>query len=116
MKKGLVVLICLFAFGLTSMVQQGLKTQLRITVIDEIGNVVEGASVKVYGSQEDYNASESVLFEQVTDKNGRTRVVGLKDQVYFLEVVKDKKDNSLGAVQTAKLTKGRVNKLNVIIE
>jgi uncharacterized protein (DUF2141 family) len=99
-----------------SFVQQGLKTQLRVTVIDEIGNIVEGATVKVYESQTDYNDSKSVVFEQVTDHKGRTRIVGLKDQVYFLEVVKDKKDNSLGAVQTAKLVKGRINKLNIIIE
>ena len=48
-------------------------TSLKITVIDILGNIVEGATVTLYKTEDDYrNETNPAMDAQLTDKKGRT--------------------------------------------
>ncbi len=93
------------------------KPKLLITVIDGMGNLVEGANVKVFATEADYTSSENELFGGKTEKKGKVKFVGLLEEgkVYFIDVRKDNLTNDGRAVQTSPLTKG-TNRVNIIIE
>ena len=114
MKK--LLFLTILAFGLMSYKPvQLLKTQLQVFVVDGNGNVVSDAEVKLYESQEDFNNDKTAVDPVKTNAKGKVRIIGLKEIEYFIEVKKGDKDNSLGADKTAVLTKGKINKINVII-
>ncbi|MGB3182602.1 MAG: carboxypeptidase regulatory-like domain-containing protein [Cyclobacteriaceae bacterium] len=92
-------------------------TGLRITVIDELGNPVEGAVVRLFESDEDYKASENEVDEaQVSDDKGRVTFKELESRVYYIDARKDKMNNNGAGVQTDKLKENRLNKVNIVIE
>ncbi len=94
-----------------------LKTQLIVTVLDDVGTIQEGATVKLYKTEEDYNKGENQVLETgITNAKGKTRFIGLEPIAYFMEVQSGKKDNSLGAEKTSVLVEGKINKVNVIVE
>lgn len=96
---------------------QILNTSLRLTVINELGNPVEGARVTLYNNQEDYRQEQNPVTEtQTTDKNGRVRFGKLEPKVYYIHAEKDGMSNAGAGVQTNELQKGRINKSTVIIE
>lgn len=97
--------------------EQILKTQLRLTILDELGNLVEGADVTLYNSDEDYRKEQNPVMEkQVTDSKGRVKFVGLEPKVYYVLAEKEDKDNAGAGVQTDTLQEGRINKVNIVIE
>ncbi len=97
--------------------QPQLSTSMRITVIDNLGNFVEGAEVTIYKTEEDYrNGTNPVGEKQITDKKGRARFKDIPAVSYYIHAVKGDKTNIGEGVQTAPLTKGRLNKLNTVIE
>lgn len=94
-----------------------LATSLRITVIDGMGNYVEGASVTLYESEEDFRASENPVQEtQLTDKKGRVTFRDLEPKSYFVDVVKEKMTNYGAAQMTPELAEKRMNKVNIVID
>ncbi len=96
---------------------QLLPTSLRITVLNELGNTEEGATVTIYANENDYKKEENPVMEgQKTDKKGRITFKGLKPQIYFVNVEKGEKNNYGAGVQTDVLEEGRINKVNIIIE
>lgn len=95
---------------------QLLPTKLRITVIDGLGNFVEGASVAIYENEQDYIASENPIAIMKSDKKGRVTFKELKPIPYFIEAKKGDKTNDGEGVQTAALFEGRINKANTVIE
>lgn len=113
MKKILVLGCTLFALMLMS--ASILKTQLHVTVLDDLGTFQEGAVVKLYADDADYAADKPAVEAQITDKKGRTRFIGVEAKEYFILVEKDGKNNVLGGERTGKLEEGRINKINVII-
>lgn len=111
-----------FAFLFTSIngaVQpdaQIFNTKLKITVIDELGNVVEGAEVTLYANQANYNAEKNpVQPTQKSNNKGQVTFKKLEPQSYYVIVRKGEKDNSGGGEIVSKLEKGKVNKANVVI-
>lgn len=106
--------VCAFMLALMSF--QLIKTQLVVTVRNELGNIEEGVTVQLYETEADYKAEKNVAFEGVTDKKGAVRFKELKPQSYFLLARKDDKDNFGGGEQTGKLEEGRINKVTVIIQ
>lgn len=93
-----------------------LPTKLRITVIDELGNPVEGATVTIYTSEADYRSSENPVEKQVTDKKGRVTFRDVEPVSYFIDARSaDKNNDGKGAV-TAPLLEGKLNKVNTVIE
>jgi hypothetical protein len=103
------LLILLSAFQL-------IKTTLHITVRDELGNIVEGAAVQVFETEDDYLKEQNVAAEAVSDKNGIAKFKDLKAIAYYVIVKKDDKDNSGGGERTAQLEAKRINKVTIVIQ
>ena len=95
---------------------QLLPTKLRITVIDGLGNFVEGASVSIYENEKDYLASENPVRTLKTDKKGRVTFKDVKPIAYFVEAKFEEKNNNGEGVKTGVLAEGRINKVNTVIE
>ena len=95
---------------------QIIKTTLNLTVRDEVGNTVEGATVQLFEKEEDYNAETNVAVEGVTDAKGTLKLKDLKAMSYFVIVRKDDKDNSGGGERTGKLEEKRINKVTIVIQ
>ena len=119
MKKLIPVLLFIFViciYGFTDY-NQILNTSLKITVVDYLGNVVKEASVTLYPTDKDYrNETNAVTETQYTDKKGRVTFKKLEPTIFFVYVVKDDINNVGGGVQTDTLEKGKINKVNIVIE
>ena len=92
------------------------KTSLTVTVRDELGNTVEGASVKLFLKEEDYTKEVNPLGEATTDKKGIAKFNKLKPEAYFVLARKGDKDNANGGEKTGKLEEGKFNKVTIIIQ
>ena len=106
----LTLIIAIVAFG------QIFKTSLNLTVRDEVGNIVEGASVQLFEKKEDYDKIANATFTGITDKKGVVKFKSLKAIRYFMLVKKGDKDNSGGGEEIGKLTEGKFNKATVVIQ
>ena len=95
---------------------QLIKTTLHITVRDELGNIVEDASIQLFETEDDYLKEENVVAEATTDKNGIAKFKDLKAISYFVIVRKDDKDNSGGGERTNELQAKRINKVTIVIQ
>lgn len=103
------LLIALSAF-------QIIKTQLAVTIRDELGNTVEGVDVILFENEEDYNAEKNSVAQGVTDAKGIVKLRELKSMSYYVIARKDDKDNSGGGEQTGKLEPNRINKVTIVIQ
>lgn len=115
MKKSSVILVAAAILVVFSGFQI-IKTSLGITVRDEVGNTVAGATVQLFEKEEDYTAEKNVAVEGVTDDKGYIRFKELKAMSYFVIVRKDDKDNSGGGERTGKLEEKKINKVTVVIQ
>lgn len=95
---------------------QIIKTTLHITVRDELGNIVEGATVQLFETEDDYLKEENVVAEGTTDKNGIVKLKELQPIAYYVIVRHDDKDNSGGGERTAELEAKRINKVTIVIQ
>jgi hypothetical protein len=94
-----------------------LPTSLRITVIDNLGNFVEGAQVILYVTEDDYNSDKKPIAGPLTtDRKGRVDFKDLNAQSYFVDARFGDKTNIGEGVKTAPLQEGRVNKVNTVIQ
>ncbi len=96
--------------------QQILPTKLSVTVIDGTGNFVEGATVTLFATEDDYINSKNALQTAVSGKKGKTVFKKLEPITYYLDVRKGDQSNDGRGSQTGQLREGRVNKVNVVIE
>jgi hypothetical protein len=103
-------------FMMTLLSFQLIKTQLTITVRNELGNLEEGAKVQLFLTEADYKTEKNVAAEGVTDKKGILKLKELKAISYYVIVRKDDKDNSGGGEQTGKLEANKINKVTIIIQ
>ncbi|MBS1507382.1 MAG: carboxypeptidase regulatory-like domain-containing protein [Bacteroidetes bacterium] len=91
------------------------KTSLTLTVRDESGNTVEGASVKLFEKKDDYTKEVNAVEEATTDAKGIVRFKKLKPIAYFILCRKGDKDNTGGGEET-KLEDGKFNKATIVIQ
>ena len=115
MKSSLRILFAV-SFLVLSQSFQIIKTTLNLTVRDEVGNTVEGATVQLFEKEEDYVAEKKVAVEGTTDAKGILKLKDLKAMSYFVIVRKDDKDNSGGGERTGKLEEKRINKVTIVIQ
>ena len=115
MKKSSAILIAVVLMVVCSAFQI-IKTSLGVTVRDEVGNIVVGATVQLFEKEEDYTAEKNVAVEGVTDDKGYIRFKELKTISYFVIVRKDDKDNSGGGERTGKLEEKKINKVTIVIQ
>lgn len=116
--KKITLLFCLAVLfpAFSSISLQLIKTQMQITVRNELGNTVEGASVKLFEREQDYTGEKNVAAEGTTDAKGVVKFKELKAISYYILVEKDDKNNFGGGEQTGKLEEKRINKVTVVIQ
>jgi hypothetical protein len=115
-KKRLIPATLLLLIIFTATAFQLIKTSLNVTVRDEVGNTVQGATVQLFEKEEDYTKEVNVAAEGVTDKSGYLKIKNLKSISYFVIVRKDDKDNAGGGEQTGKLEANKINKVTIVIQ
>ncbi len=115
--KTLRTLFILLLFTVAGQAAQAqiLKTKLEVTVLDEIGNVVEGAKVMAFDNRVDYENLEKPGFEGVTDHKGKITFKGVIPTEYYLYIEKGDMTNYGGGEKTAKLDDGKTNRIRVVI-
>jgi hypothetical protein len=106
----------ILSFGFANKPTQFFNTTLTVTVRDETGNSVEGASVKLFGKEEDYTKEKNAIEEGVTDAKGVVKFKKVNPQAYFILCRKGDKDNSGGGEKVSPLKKGEFNKITVVIQ
>ncbi|MCI0751020.1 MAG: hypothetical protein L0Y35_04225 [Flammeovirgaceae bacterium] len=109
----LIILMSLVAW---SDARQIIKTQIHITVRNELGNTEEGVSVSLYANEEDYKAEKNAVVTGTTDAKGMVKFKELKPIAYYLLAQKGDLNNFGGGEQTGKLQEGRINKVTVVIQ
>jgi hypothetical protein len=92
------------------------KTSLTLTVIDELGNSVEGATVMIFEKKDDYLAEKNPAAQGVTDAKGVIRLKELKPMQYYVLARKGDKDNIGGGEQVGPLEEKKFNKARVVIQ
>ena len=95
---------------------QIIKTQLTITIRDDLGNTVEGATIRLFETEEDYKNEENAAAEGTTDAKGKAKFKDLKAIAYYILAEKDDKNNFGGGEQTGKLEANRINQVTVVIQ
>ncbi|HOO09696.1 MAG TPA: carboxypeptidase-like regulatory domain-containing protein [Cyclobacteriaceae bacterium] len=116
MKKLLILPFVLVLITVADTHAQIFNTSLTLTVRDDLGNTVEGATVQLFGTEADYLAEVNVVVEDVTDKKGVVKFKKLEPKPYYVIARKDDLDNSGGGEQIGKLEEGKFNKATVIIQ
>jgi|GEM_PF-294711 hypothetical protein len=95
---------------------QLINTSLTVTIRDEIGNTVEGASIKLFENEESYNKEVNAIAEGTTDAKGVFRFKKIKAISYFVLVRKGDKDNTGGGEKIGILEEGKFNKVTIVIQ
>jgi hypothetical protein len=115
---------CIFAFvvvtfGLSSFASSPgilLKTSLNVTVRDEVGNTVDGATIRLYEKEDDYKAEKNEVAKEITDEKGVAKFKDIKAIAFYVLVQKGDKDNIGGGEQIGKLEDGKINKVTIVIQ
>ena len=95
---------------------QLIKTQLTVTIRNDLGNTVEGATVKLYEKEEDYKNETKPAAEGKTDAKGIVKFKELKAIPYYVLAEKDDLNNFGGGEQTGKLEAKKINKVTIVIQ
>lgn len=107
-------------FGLASLLlmlcsYQVIRTQLRVTILDDLGNVRPGAKVSLYKTTKDFNDNKRAYGPIEADEKGRAIFFSVENGPFYLEAVDGDYSNDFGGQLTDTLQEGKINKLNVII-
>lgn len=116
MKRILTLSSIIILIAFSAAIGQIFKTSLTLTVRDEAGNTVAGASVKLFEKEEDYLKETNPSGEGVTDAKGVVKFKNLKSIPYYVLARKDDKDNAGGGEQTGQLEEGKFNKATIVIQ
>ncbi|WP_119844844.1 carboxypeptidase-like regulatory domain-containing protein [Reichenbachiella sp. MSK19-1] len=115
-KSVLWILIFLLSASFQPAELRFLPTKLKITVLNELGNPVEGAEVTVFATKDDYRAeTNAVLPTDKTDENGQVLFKGLDPIPYYIHADNSGQSNIGAGVLTSELKEGRINKVNTVI-
>jgi len=94
-----------------------LKTNLRITILNELGNLEDSVSIALYKNSNDYRENKNPAVPMLlTDEKGRATFKGLEPIEYYIHAQKGDKTNVGAGVVTDVLKEGKMNKLTIIIE
>jgi hypothetical protein len=113
--KSLLFLALVFSLGFNNPPQL-FNTSLTVTVRDELGNTVDGASVKLFTKEDDYIKEKNNIADGVTDAKGVVKFKKLNPESYFILCRKGDKDNTGGGEKISALKKGEFNKITVVIQ
>ncbi len=116
MKKLLILPFVLLLMTAVDSHAQIFNTSLTLTVRDDLGNTVEGATVQLFATEADYLAETNIVIDGVTDKKGVVKFKKLEAKSYYVIARKDDLDNTGGGEQIGQLEEGKFNKATVIIQ
>ena len=110
-------ILMIACFLLLTSSTQLLPTNLRITVLNSLGNAEEGVTVTLYDTEDNYIEEKNPVQEsQLTDAKGRVTFTKLQPKPYFVVARKGDLDNNGEGAETAPLQEGRMNKVNIVIQ
>jgi hypothetical protein len=117
MKRNVIAILFLLSFiTYAQPADKFLPTSLKVTIVDESGNPVDGATVILYASKDDYLNSTNAIQQVTSNKKGIVKFKKLDPQAYYIEASKDgKKNDGLGAM-TDTLQEGKINKVSVELQ
>ncbi len=112
------ILQSLVAIGFLMMTLQFqiIKTQMHVTIRNELGNTEDGVTVQLYETEDDYKNEKNVVAEAVTDEKGVAKFKDIKAISYFVLAKKGDKNNFGAGEQTGVLEAKRINKVTIVIE
>lgn len=93
-----------------------IRTSLKITVRNDLGNIESNVTVTVYGNEKDFQKEENPVQTGQTNEKGVVHFKDLEARVYFVSAVKGDMNNFGAGVQTSRLEAKKVNKVTIIIE
>lgn len=108
-----ILIIAILGLVLTSF---AIPPIVKVTVVDNLGNHVEGAEVVLYDTKEDYEKEVNPVAKETTDSKGRVTFKKLEPKSYFIHVFKGDMNNNWSGVQTDNLLPNKINKMIVVIE
>ncbi len=109
------VVILLVSYGFKTV--DPASTSIKISVLDNLGNMVEGATVTLYTSKDDYrNETNPAQEPGITDAKGVVKFKKISAVKYFIYVTKGDMNNIGNGVETDPLEEGKLNKLTIVIE
>ena len=114
--KSILLLSLFLNAGIINSPLQLFNTSLTITVRDELGNIVEGASVKLYTKEDDFIKEKNQIQEGATDAKGIVKFKKLEPLSYYILCRKGDKDNTGGGEKIGELKKGEFNKVTIVIQ
>lgn len=91
------------------------KTSLRITVLNELGNIETNAKVVIFKTEEDYKKNENPVREGITDKKGVVTFQELEVMPYYISASNGDRNNLGGGEKTEAIEEGKLNRINVVI-
>ena len=94
---------------------QLLKTNLRITVRNELGNIENGATVAVYKTKEDYEKSTNPVALDKTNAKGIVTYEDIEAIAYYVTAEKGDRNNFGAGEKTEVLAPNKMNKMTIII-
>lgn len=114
MKKALLIL----SLGVSIFVMsfQIISTQIKLTVLNNLGKEEEGVRVRLYKNEADYKAEKNAVDEHYTDKKGVVSFKSLEPIPYYINAVKDNKNNYGNGELTDSLKKNQINKIKIVIQ
>ena len=117
MKKIALLMAVISVFVTTNAETNGIiKTRLVVTVLDQLGNAVSNAIVKIYLTKEDYQRKENeVGTSQFTNHKGKATFTGLEKIPYFIHAEKGDLNNVGSGIKTDTLIEFRINKITTMI-
>jgi protocatechuate 3,4-dioxygenase beta subunit len=97
--------------------EQLFPTVLKVTVLDDIGNPVQGATVTLYNNETDFYNNENPAYDSMeTNEKGEVKFKKIDAKRYLIDVQKGDLSNAGGGIETQHLEKGKVNRIRVIIK
>ncbi len=112
--KFIILLLSITSFSIKPV--QLFNTSLTVTVRDELGNTVAGASIQLFESEENYTQEKNAVADGTTDAKGTFRFKKIKATAYFVLVKKGDKDNAGGGEKIGTLEEGKFNKVTIVIQ
>lgn len=117
MMKRLSLTALVLSLVITAGFTQIFKTNLKITVRNDLGNTVENVAVQLFLTEEDYrNETNPATEVAYTDEKGEVKFSNLEPRVYYVNAEKDDMNNIGAGVATNKLEEKKTNKVTIIIE
>lgn len=92
-----------------------LRTDIRINVRNELGNVESGVTVSLYKTKENYEKSTGAVFTGTTDVKGNVTFDGVEPIAYYIGAEKGDRNNFGAGEKTEVLQAGKLNKMTIII-